>query len=224
MNVNDVRYQNQGLHVVLALFTVTNGKFKVLLIKGKMNHLKTNGFWLAVVPTTPKLASKQWNVNFWKTRITDVDFQMFNVFTNPNRSPLKRMIAIGYFGVSDSSIIEKFKQTEKASDAEWFEIDKVPELGYDHKEILDEAIEHLKNSIFKTNIMRKLYPNYFTLPELQGTYETILQVSLDRRNFRKKLLNEGLIVETNKTIKRGNSKPSKLYKFSDVSTTFNFYK
>lgn len=225
MNVNDVRYQNQGLHVVLALFTVTNGKFKVLLIKRKNQPFKNK--WILVGGCAYNTETGEQAMKrelFEKTRITDVEFQMFNVFTNPNRSPLKRMIAIGYFGVSDSSIIEKFKQTEKASDAEWFEIDKVPELGYDHKEILDEAIENLKNSIFKTNIMRKLYPNYFTLPELQETYETILQVSLDRRNFRKKLLNEGLIVETDKTIKRGNSKPSKLYKFSDVSTTFNFYK
>ena len=135
-----------------------------------------------------------------------------------------RMIAISYMGVSDARIIEKFKTSSKASDADWFEIDRVPELAYDHKEILNDAIETLKKEIFASNIMRKLYPDTFTLPELLGTYEKILGIKLDRRNFRKKLLNTNIIEETNETIKQENVKTTKLYRFTNNDLTFNFYK
>ena len=78
--------------------------------------------------------------------------------------------------------------------------------------------------IFASNIMRKLYPDTFTLPELLNTYETILGIKLDRRNFRKKLLNANIIEETNQTLKQDNVKTTKLYRFTSNDLTFNFYK
>lgn len=225
MNIEDKRYQNQGLHVVLALFTVDKGKFKVLLIKRKNEPFKNK--WILVGGCAYNTENGEQAMNrelYEKTKIKNINFNMFDVFTNPNRSPLKRMIAIGYIGVCDASIIESFKQTEKASDADWFEIDRVPELGYDHKEILDKAIKTLKDIIFKSTIMKKLYPNTFTLPELQMTYEKILETKLDRRNFRKKLISNNIIEETNQTIKNENVKTTKLYKFTNNAITFNLYK
>jgi len=225
MNVNDSRYDNQGLHVVLALFTVDKGRFKVLLIKRKNEPFKNK--WILVggcaynTETGEEAMARELKE---KTTLQNINFEMFNVFTNPTRSPLKRMIAIGYIGVSDASIIQNFKQTEKASDADWFEIDRIPELGYDHKEILTEAIVTLKNKIFTSNIMKRLYPGNFTLPELQTTYETILGMKLDRRNFRKKLLSSNIIEETNQNIKNEKIKATKLYKFTNSDITFNLYK
>ncbi len=214
MNINDERYQNQGLHVVLALFTVENGSFKVLLIKRKNEPFKNKWILVGGCAYNTETGEEAMERELYeKTHIKNIDFEMFDVFTNPNRSPLKRMIAIGYIGVSDSSIIKKFKNTEKASDADWFEIDRIPELGYDHKEILEKAIAKLKEKIFSTSILKKLYPNTFTLPELQTAYEKILDKNLDRRNFRKTLLQKGLIVDTGKTEETVGKKPSKLYKF-----------
>ncbi len=225
MNVNDKRYDNQGLHVVLALFTVDKGKFKVLLIKRKNEPFINK--WILVGGCAYNYETGEEAMRrelLEKTKIENIDFEMFDVFTNPYRSPLKRMIAIGYIGVSDASIIRNFSQTEKASEADWFEIDKIPELGYDHKEILQKAIATLKQKIFTSNIMKKLYPDTFTLPELQKTYETILNTKLDRRNFRKKLINSNIIEETSMTIKNSSTKPAKLYRFTSSSVVFNFYK
>lgn len=225
MNVNDKRYDNQGLHVVLALFTVENGKFKVLLIKRKNQPFE--GKWILVGGCAYNYETGEEAMQrelYEKTKIKNIDFEMFDVFTNPNRSPLKRMIAIGYIGVSDASIIKNFSQTEKASDAEWFEIDKIPQLGYDHEEILAKAIKTLKEKIFTSNIMKKLYPDTFTLPQLQKTYESILNTKLDRRNFRKKLINSNIIEETSLTIKNEAVRPAKLYRFTSNDVKFNFYK
>ena len=110
------------------------------------------------------------------------------------------------------------------SSADWFEIDRIPELGYDHKEVLFKAIESLKEKIFDSNIMKTLYPGEFTINELQQTYEKILETKLDRRNFRKKMIQSGIIAETQNTLKKDKTKPSKLYKFTDKEQKFNLYK
>ena len=215
MNVNDVRYQNQGLHVVLALFTVDKSAFKVLLIKRKNEPFKNKWILIGGCAYNTETGEEAMNRELYeKTRLKNIDFEMFDVFTNPNRSPLKRMIAIGYIGVSDSNIINKFKSTEKASAADWFEIDRIPELGYDHKEILEKAIKKLKEKIISTSILKKMYPNTFTLPELQTVYEKILNKKLDRRNFRKTLLQKSLIIDTGQIEEIVGKKPSKLYRFT----------
>ena len=223
MKVDDPRYDNQGLHVVLALFTVDDGKFKVLLIKRKNEPFKNKWIMVGGCAYNTETGEEAMKRELYeKARLENIDFEMFDVFTNPDRCSLKRMIAIAYIGVSDRKIIEKFEQTEKASEAAWFTIDKVPELGYDHNEILGKAIEALKQKIFTTNIIKKLYPDTFTLSELQKTYETILGRTLDRRNFRKKIQNKKIIIETNEVSKKEKTKPSKLYKFSDRIYTLNF--
>lgn len=225
MDITDKRYLNQGLHVVLSLFTVEKGKFKVLLIKRNNEPFKDKWTLVGGCAYNSESAEQAMNRELYeKTHIKSIDFKMTNVFTDPNRSPLMRMIAISYMAVSDANIIEKFKVSSKAKDADWFEIDRVPELAYDHKEILNDAIEQLKKEIFASNIMRKLYPDTFTLPELLITYESILGIKLDRRNFRKKLLSANIIEETNQTVKQENVKTTKLYRFTRNDLTFNFYK
>lgn len=225
MKVKDPRYENQGLHVVLALFTVVNAKFKVLLIKRKNEPFKNKWILVGGCAYNTEDADTAMNREIYeKIRIKNIKFNKFDVFTDPYRSPVRRMIAIGYIGVADASIIDKFKETSKASSADWFEIDRIPELGYDHKEILFKAIDVLKEKIFDSTIMKTLYPNEFTLNELQMTYEKILDTKLDRRNFRKKMLQSGLIVETENTLKKDKTKPSKLYKFTEKDIKFNLYK
>ena len=89
-------------------------------------------------------------------------------------------------------------------------------LAYDHDKILNEARINLKRLIISSNVLKELFPSGFTLPELQKTYETILEKKLDRRNFRKKIINLGLIKETNKTEVFEGKKPAKKYEFNNV--------
>ena len=94
-----------------------------------------------------------------------------------------------------------------------FPLDRIPKLAYDHNEILEDAAKLLKERIKKTDMLRYLYPSGFTMPEIQKVYESILGVSFDRRNFRKKLLSLGFIKETNKTERFEGKKPAKIYEF-----------
>ena len=124
-----------------------------------------------------------------------------------------RMIAITYLGVIDCTKVKILKETTKTSDADWFQIDRIPELGYDHKEILEEAIEYLKKKIFESKILKELFPKTFTIPQLYSAYVSILEKKIDRRNFRKKLLADGIIRDTGKLQTQTGKKSAKLYSF-----------
>ena len=149
-----------------------------------------------------------------KTGIENIDIYFSSVFGDVSRSPLKRMIAITYIGIIDSNRVEFLKNTNKTSDADWVPIDKIPKLAYDHNNILNEAINTLKEKIVETDILKSLYPEGFTIPEIQKAYEVILDKKFDRRNFRKKILSIGLIEDTNKTVNFEGKKQAKLYKFN----------
>ena len=89
----------------------------------------------------------------------------------------------------------------------------MPLLAYDHQEILKDSIEFLKEKIFDTTILKDLFPPTFTLPQLHKAYESILNKNIDRRNFRKSLLQKNIIVDTGKLEEITGKKPSKLYRF-----------
>ena len=69
--------------------------------------------------------------------------------------------------------------------------------------------------IISSNILKKLYPNGFTIPEIHKVYEEILGIEIDRRNFRKKLLTQNIIIDTNETINFEGKKPAKKYMFNE---------
>lgn len=214
MDIKNPLYKNQGIHAVLALFTVENGKFKVFLIQRKNEPFKDK--WILIggacynnedVDTAMKRELLE------KTGMKDIHFQMFNVYSKPDRSPVCRMIAIAYLGVIDCNRVKYLKETTKTQDADWFEISHIPELGYDHTEILGDAIEFLKKKIFDSAILKDLFPKYFTLPDIHSAYESILNRKIDRRNFRKRLLQKNIIADTGMVQEVAGKKPAKLYKF-----------
>lgn len=224
MEKNNPLYKNQGIHVISTLFTIDNGVVRVLLIKRDNNPFK--GVWSLVggaLYNNEELIDGAKREIKEKTGIENIDIQMFNIFSKIDRSPIMRMIAVGYIGVIDSYKVEVLKKTMKTSDADWVAIDKVGTLAYDHNEILDSSKEKLKELICNSNILSNLYPKGFTIPEIQMAYETILQKKYDRRNFRKKLINSGLITDTGKTKKFEGNKPAKLYKFKNKISDKNVF-
>ena len=215
MQLNNPLYKNIGIHVVSSIFTVENGVMKVLLIQ--RSNEPYYGYWALpggglynneLVIDGAKRELKE------KTGITDVDLKMYKIFDRVDRSPLKRMIAIAFIGVVDKNKAQLIKETNKTSSSDWFDIKNIPELAYDYNEILDGAIEELKSMIQTTDILKALFPDEFTLPELQQVFESILNVTFDRRNFRKRMINSNFIIDTNKTINYKGKKPAKLYRLN----------
>lgn len=214
MEVNNPKYKKQGVHVVSCIFTVEKGVVRVLLIKRKNEPYKDMwGLVGGALYNDEDLEDGLKREVFEKTGIQDIELKLCNVFGRVDRSPVMRMVGISYLGVLDSNRVRILKDTMKTSDADWVEIDKIPSLAYDHNEILTDALEKLKVEILRSDILKSLFPDGFTFPEIQKTYESILKRTFDRRNFRKKLLSLDLIEDTQKEVTFEGRKPAKLYRF-----------
>ena len=216
MEVNNKLYKNQGIHVISAIFTVDNGKVRVLLIKRKNNPF--NGYWGltgGALYNNESLEEGAYRELKEKAGITDIKLKQFKAFGKIDRSPVMRMVAIGFIGIIDLKRVNILKESRNTDDADWVLIDNVPKLAYDHNEILNDALIELRKEIVKSNILKSLFPDGVTMPELQKTYEAILNKKFDRRNFRKKILSLDLIEDTNKMVKFDGNKPAKIYKFKE---------
>ena len=214
MDVRNKLYKNQGIHVITALFTVEQGITKVLLIKRKNKPFE--GDWVltgGALYNNEDLEEGALRELKEKTGISGVEIKQFKAFGKVDRAPVMRMVAIGFIGIIDSKRVHVLRETENTSNADWFPIDKIPPLGYDHEEILHDALIELRKQIVKSNILISLFPDGVTMPELQKTYEAILNKKFDRRNFRKKILNLDLIEDTNLSDRFEGNKPAKVYMF-----------
>lgn len=224
MEIKNPLYKNQGIHVISSIFTVEKGVTKVLLIRRKNEPYKD--MWALVGGALYNNEDLEYGMKREikeKTGIENINIYLSNVFGKVNRSKLMRMIAISYIGVIDSEKVSILKNTIKTSNADWFPINNIPPLAYDHNEILNDALEKLKIKIINTNILNSLFPNGFSIPEIQKTYESILNEKLDRRNFRRKLLSLDLILDTKKEVKFQGKKPAKLYKFESGDENKNIF-
>ena len=216
MEIKNPLYQNQGIHVIASIFTIDKGIAKVLLIK--RNNEPYNGMWALVggaLYNNETVTEGMEREIKEKIGIKVNNLEFCEIFSNPGRSPIMRMVAIAHIGIVDIDKVNILKETLKTTDADWFPINKIGELAYDHNEVLKKCIETLKDRIINSDILKGLYPEGFTIPEIQTVYEAILEQKFDRRNFRKKLINTKLIYDTNKTKTFKGSKPAKLYKFVD---------
>lgn len=214
MQKNNPLYKNQGIHLISSIFTVDKGIVKVLLIRRNNEPYKDK--WALVggalynnetVVDGMKREIKE------KTGINDIELYYSNVYSRVDRSPIMRMVGLSYVGFLDIEKVNLLKETDKTNDSDWFPINNIPELAYDHNEILNDSILKLRELIYDSDILKSLFPNTLTLPELQSVYETILDKKIDRRNFRKKLINDGVIVDINNEKNYIGKKPAKLYKF-----------
>ena len=224
MQVRNPLYKNQGIHVITSIFTVENGITKVLLVKRKNSPYKD--MWAltgGALYNNEDLLDGVRREIFEKTGILNIDTYFSGVFGKKDRAPLKRMVAITYIGVIDSEKVSFLKETLKTSNADWFPIDRIPKLAFDHNEILKMALTSLKEKIVNTDILKALYPKGFTIPEIQKVYESILEKRFDRRNFRKKLLSIDLIKDTNKVRNFQGNKPAKVYEFKKSKISKNVF-
>ena len=217
MELNNKLYKNIGIRVITTLFTVDKGVVKVLLVK--RTNEPFNGYWAlpgGAMYNNETLEDGARRELKEKTGLENIKLELGNIFDDVNRSNLQRMIGVSFLGVINTKGIELQKETMKTSNADFFAIDKVPKLAYDHNLVIDKSLVILKEKILKSSILKDLLPEEFTLPELQKVYETLLNKELDRRNFRKKLLNDGIIWAVNKDAVFNGKKPAKLYCFKDI--------
>ena len=211
MKVENVLYKNQGIHVISSIFTVDNGKVKVLLLKRRNEPYKD--YWALVGGALYNNESIEDGIRgeiYEKSGLKDVKLYESGVFDEIGKTPTinMRMVALGYLG-----LVNKNANSLNNNDVEWFDINEVPDLAFLHNDMIKASLENLRELIIQSDILKVLLPNEFTMPELQNIFEAILGKTFDRRNFRKKILSLNIVDDTNKEISINGNKPSKLYKF-----------
>lgn len=123
----------------------------------------------------------------------------------------ERVVTVGYFSLIDNTIVTL---SHNDRNVKWFPVDDLPELGFDHKEILDKALEKLQTKLRSEPIGFELLPEKFTISQLQRLYEVVLGTKFDRRNFRKKVLQMKYVIPLDEKQKGVKHKPAQLFIFS----------
>ena len=147
-----------------------------------------------------------------ETCLEDIFMEQLFTFSSVDRDPRYRVVSIAYYALVKLTDYNAQAGTDTVN-IRWFPLSEVPGLAFDHKEVLDRAIERLRGKIKYQPIGFELLPEEFTLPELHQLYETVLQTKLDRRNFRKKMLGFGLLIDKNKVLHDAPGRAPKIYSF-----------
>lgn len=137
---------------------------------------------------------------FEETGLNNVFIEQLYTFSDVNRDPRGRVITVAYYALIKMSDYN-LTAGDDAENVKWFPISEIPSLAFDHDKIINVALKRLKAKIRYQPIGFELLPEKFTIPQLQVLYETILETKLDRRNFRKKILDTGLLIDLQETAK-----------------------
>lgn len=201
--------------VDIALLRLFKGKLQVLLLKLKEEPFA--GKWaLPGGLVTHKESLDKAAFRHLQNKINlkdDIFLEQLYSFGNPRRDPLGWVVSVSYLGLVNKNGL-RLKPAKRYKAVKWVDIISLSSLAYDHENIVKTAVKRLVSKTEYTNIMQFLVKEEFTLSQLQKAYEIVLSQNLDKRNFRKKLLNSGIINPLKKSKKTNTKRPAMLYSFA----------
>jgi 8-oxo-dGTP diphosphatase len=211
-------YETPLVTVDIVLFTVIQNRLKVLLIQRRQppfEHMwAIPGGFIHTGETLEQAASRRL---LEETAADNIYLEQLGSFGHPERDPRARVITVAYYALINAEKLQ-LEPSANAEELGWFNVNELPELAFDHREIVDKALIRLRNSLEDSSVAFQLLPEKFTLTELQRVYELILGKTLDKRNFRKKILASELLKDTGETKMEGYHRPAQLYSFAQQST------
>lgn len=142
-----------------------------------------------------------------RSRSPEIYLEQLYTYGDPERVPDQRAVSVVYF-----ALIPLDARGAEFEALRWQRLDKLPALAYDHAEIVAYALRRLRYKLEYSAVGFELLPDEFTLSELQHTYETILGEMLDKRNFRRRILDAG-IIEPTPHRRSGDGRPAQLYRY-----------
>jgi ADP-ribose pyrophosphatase YjhB (NUDIX family) len=197
------------------IFTVLEGKLHVLLIQ--MRKKAFEGMWAlpgGLIDEGEGLRGAAARILLEQTGVEKVYLEQLYTFDGSERDPYGRVVSVAYYSLIPPVGLD-LRTTPKYEAVRFWDChDRPPRLAYDHDEILTRALERLQSKVQYTNIMWSLLPETFTLRQLQVAYETVLNRTLDKRNFRRKILSLGLVTPSGEKSIGGRHRPAMLYRFS----------
>lgn len=154
------------------------------------------------------------------TGLKGVYLEQLQAFSKPDRDPIERVIAVAYVALID---INKYqKQIDDSFHAQWFPMNELPKLIFDHHEMVDLALDKLRYKAALHPILFELLPEKFTLPQLQTLYEGLYDIKMDKRNFTRKLLSTKMLKKENEKDKSSSKKGAFYYSLDEAVYKNNF--
>jgi 8-oxo-dGTP diphosphatase len=197
-----------ALAVDIAVFALGTENLQAMLIERDLAPLGVQwslpGGFMRIDETLEEAAHRELAE---ETGLTDIFLEQLYTFGAVNRDPRERIVTVAYFALVN------VHTSSEASNAEWFPINDLPQLAFDHETILMTALARLRGKVRYQPIGFKLLPEKFTLRQLQQLYEVIFDRELDKRNFRKKVHNMGIVVPLREIEKVAAHRAARLYRF-----------
>jgi 8-oxo-dGTP diphosphatase len=208
-------FPRAALTVDCAVFGMDDEDLKVLLIERGLPPFEGEwalpGGFIHVDETVDDAARRELQE---ETGLDKIFLEQLYTFSGLDRDPRERVISIAYYALVNL-VDHRVKAATDAREAAWFSVDDTPTLAFDHAQILNVALERLRGKLGYQPIGFELLPPKFALSQLQHLYEVVLECELDKRNFRKKVLATGLLVETREVQQDVAHRAAHLYRFDE---------
>jgi 8-oxo-dGTP diphosphatase len=209
-----------GVAVDVAVLALDGERLSVLLVK--LKRAPYEGRWglpggrIGARETVEEAAARELA---GKTGLSEVWLEQLKTFSAPDRDPGERCVSVAFLALVPAEQA-RLSATSKYGGIAFFPADEPHELPFDHDEIVAAAVERLRELVTYSNVAWSLFPREFGLGDLQRGYEAILGHSLDPRNFRKRLVDQEIVVPTAEVRRGGAHRPARLYRFAKRRTVF----
>ncbi len=204
-----------ALTVDVVIFTLRENRLHVLLIQRADEPFA--GMWAlpgGFVRMEESLEDAALRELQEETGLQQAYLEQLYTYGELERDPRGRVVTVTYFALIPADAPIRAEGGSDASQAGWFPIDELPRLAFDHAEIANYALRRLRYKLEYSAVGFELLPESFTLSEIQRTYEMILGETLDKRNFRRRILEAG-IIEATPHMRSGEGRPARLYRYRE---------
>lgn len=215
-------YQNPSVAIDLVVFGYQGGVLSVLLLNRKEKPFKNQwtlpGGFLQMDETFQATCSR---ILQSKLGMDQLYLEQLYSFDALKRDPRGRVLSVCYFALVNPA---KYTVTAgtMANDVSWHPANALPPLGFDHSHIFDAALKRLRAKILYYPVGFALMDDEFTLPELHRLYECILGMPIDRRNFRRKIIESGYILPTGEKRTGAQNRHPDIYQFNKTIPAHQF--
>jgi 8-oxo-dGTP diphosphatase len=197
--------------VDIVILALRDDDLQVLLIKRKYapfeNTWAIPGGFVEAKESIEDAAAREL---YEETGVRGVHIEQLYTFGKVDRDPRGRMITVAYFALVPKPLA--VQAGSDTTDAQWKSVYEMPQMAFDHADIVNYALKRLRYKLEYSAVGFQLLPPNFTLSELQHAYEIVLGESLDKRNFRRRILQADVIEETGQ-MHIGDGRPAKLYRY-----------
>jgi len=224
-----------GFSIDCVIFSFYKKKLRVLLNKFDISrYWQLPGGFMFNNESSDEAAER---ILLQRAGLKDIYLKQFHLFSDPNRTVmeqnaeyleknsersqlpedekkwfLQRFISLGYYAFVKYENVQLSMVEEDIS--KWFDIDNLPSLYSDHENIIKTSLENIRSLLPVIPIGYELLPEKFKMSELRNIYEIILGKEFDRRNFQRKVLASGVIVQLDEIKSTSAYNPPRLYSFN----------